>query len=298
TDAAEDASALISDMLATHQQFTEGGALLSGIGTPEQVIARYAAPQRLEAIADQARRDPEWKYAHIVVDEAQDVTPMQWRALARRSQNRSMTIVGDPDQMSRPTDEPWIERITSALGIESCDQRSLHINYRTPADVVRPAHDLRAHHQSADAAPATTYVREGTVPWAMTCAALDDATLRTAIEHARQQLGDRGRLAVISSTQDAATTARVIGALEGHDPVAGARRLLQPVASYLANEVKGLEFDAVVVVDPSAIADEFGWRQLYVVLTRPTTQLGIITVGDHAPFEHAWFETGTVRALG
>lgn len=248
----------------------------------KQVVERYAEPQHTLPLAEQVRRDPSWKFAHIVVDEAQDVSPMQWRALARRSQRRSMTIVGDPDQMSRPSDTPWIARITEALGIEHCDERSLHVNYRTPSTIVEPSRLLRSHRTEQGPAHQTRYVRAGTEPWTMQAGTIDAATVERAIDRAQHELGDRGRLAVISSTRDAGLVAEVVRARTGDVSGVGAARLTRPLASYLATEVKGLEFDSVIVVDPAAIEEECGWRQLYVVLTRPTRHLGVITGGATA----------------
>ena len=239
-------------------------------------------------MVEQARRDPTWRFAHIVVDEAQDVSPMQWRALARRGRKHSMTIVGDPDQMSRPSDVPWIDRITSGLGIETCEERSLDVNYRTPAEVVRPAQRLRARFSSGKPVGTTRYVRAGTTPWATRCEVLDEATVRTAVERAERELGDRGRIAVISSSHDAALVTTSLRQTTGSDSPSGADRLTRSVAAYLADEVKGLEFDSVVVIDPEAIIDEYGWRQLYVVMTRPTTSLGLVVVGEPTDYEAEW----------
>jgi len=246
----------------------------------EQVVKRYEAQQLRGSIAHQVRDDPSWKFAHIVVDEAQDVTPMQWRALARRSQRGSMTIVGDPDQMSRPSTTPWIERITEALGVEQYDERSLHVNYRTPAAIVEPARHLRTDRTGRESAHLTRYVRAGDAAWTVHTNLIDAATVGAAIDRARLELGDRGRLAVISSARHADLVAEVVRARVGDTPRVGAARLTQPIASYLASEVKGLEFDSVVVIDPAAIEAESGWRQLYVVLTRPTRHLGVVAVGN------------------
>ena len=138
------AGIMISGLESAYSARDGVGLDVAGIVNAEALVARYAERPREPSMVEQARRDPTWRFAHIVVDEAQDVSPMQWRALARRGRKHSMTIVGDPDQMSRPSDVPWIDRITSGLGIETCEERSLDVNYRTPAEVVRPAQRLRA----------------------------------------------------------------------------------------------------------------------------------------------------------
>ena len=277
-DAVEYARAMIDEFIPE----SEGRAHLEipGLVNLEQLVERFAEQRHRASLAEQVRRDPSWKFAHIVVDEAQDVTPMQWRALDRRCQRKSMTIVGDPDQTMRPSTTPWIERITDALGIDECDERSLHVNYRTPAAIVEPARELRAQRTEQESVLRTRYVREGNTPWTLHTSGIDRASVGAAIDRARQELGDRGRLAVISSARHADLVAEVVQARVGDAPGTGAARLTRPVASYLAAEVKGLEFDSVVVVDPAAIEEECGWRQLYVVLTRPTRHLGTVTVGD------------------
>lgn len=279
-----DAVAYVQAMIDEFIPESEGRAHLEipGLVNVEQVVERFNERRHRVSLGEQVRQDPSWKFAHIVVDEAQDVSPMQWRALARRSQRRSMTIVGDPDQMSRPSDTPWIDRITEALGIEQCDERSLHVNYRTPEAIVEPARRLRSQRAAQQSAHHTRYVRSGNEPWTLTTAVLDASVIGAAIDRARQELGDSGRLAVISSTRHAHLVAAVVREHAEGAPGAGAARLMHPIASYLAAEVKGLEFDSVVVVDPAAIEAESGWRQLYVVLTRPTRHLGVVTVGDEA----------------
>ena len=107
---------------------------------------------------------------------------------------------------------------------------------------------------------------------------------------------DRGRLAVIPSTRDLEMGGRVVDSAD-MEGLHGAGRLTRPVAAYLATEVKGLEFDSVIVVDPTAIEDECGWRQLYVVLTRPTTHLGMIIAGDLGDVGQQWLDTGTVTSM-
>ncbi|MFM7046068.1 MAG: HelD family protein, partial [Ilumatobacteraceae bacterium] len=291
----QDAEQGLRDLSASMAQTGGGGGIsIDAIVNAEAMLDRYAAPQVIESIAEQARRDPTWKFAHIVVDEAQDVSPMQWRALARRCQSKSMTIVGDPDQMSRPSAEPWIERITTALDIDRCDEHTLHVNYRTPEALVQPARLLRSTQADIGGGVPTRYARVGDTPWAMRCDVVDESSLRAAIERATAGLGDRGRLAVISSSRDRDLVTRVVSPETSGSDAHGAARLTQSVAAYLASEVKGLEFDAVVVVDPEAIVTELGWRQLYVVLTRPTRHLGMLVAGEPADFEQRWIDEGAV----
>ncbi|MEY4173408.1 MAG: hypothetical protein RI900_573 [Actinomycetota bacterium] len=300
TYALETAGRLVRDLASTYGGDYEGdygggasgSANLSGIVTAAMLAERFEERPEMPALIEQARADASWKFAHIVVDEAQDVSPMQWRALARRSIGRSMTIVGDPDQQAYPMEGSWVDRIKGGLGVESIDERSLHINYRTPAHLVAPAAQLRALAGATDETHDTRYVRSGSSPWATMCDALDTDAVRTAIDRARAELGDRGRLAVISSSGAVELVARALQSDGAERAPRGAARLTCPVAGYTADEVKGLEFDSVLVVDPKAIEAECGWRQLYVVLTRPTRHLGMVIAGEPSELEASWLAEG------
>ena len=200
-------------------------------------------------------------YAHVLVDEAQDITPMQWRMINRRGAGASWTIVGDPGQSSWPDkDEP--SRALDAL-IGSKPQRSFRLstNYRSPKE----AYDL-----------ATAYIRriepDTDIPLAVRSTGIEprllvapradlDAVLSDEIDRLLDEV--EGTVGVISSMSlDVVDDPRVI--------------LLDPYSS------KGLEFDAVVVVDPDGIASgsASGDRTLYVALTRPTQILVTIDL-DH-----------------
>ena len=93
---------------------------------------------------------------------------------------------------------------------------------------------------------------------------------------------------MICAGRDSDLVAQVVQRETTDERLAGTNRLAQRVAAYVADEVKGLEFDSVVVIDPEAIIDEYGWRQLYVVMTRPTTSLGLVVVGEPTDYEAEW----------
>lgn len=289
--ALELASAMLSSMKSGDGD--EGGADLSNIVTAEQIVDAYLGEDDVPSMVEMARGDSSWQFAHVVVDEAQDVSAMQWRALNRRCLGRSMTIVGDPDQQTHPDGDWWLDRIKAGLCTDRLDVRSLHINYRTPAELVRPAQMLRARTTSPDTVP-TQYVRSGATPWAVHCPELDDDAIRDVVERAKAELGERGRLAVICANRHAGRVERALAGVDGFEPSRRGERLVQPVSAYLADEVKGLEFDSVVVVDPKAIQAECGWRQLYVVLTRPTRHLCMVLAGEPSTFEAQWLADGAV----
>ena len=200
-------------------------------------------------------------YAHVLVDEAQDITPMQWRMINRRGAGASWTIVGDPGQSSWPDkDEPG--RALDAL-IGSRPRRSFRLstNYRSPKE----AYDL-----------ATAYIRR--------------IEPDTDIPEAVRSTGIEPQLLVADQSElDSVLRGEVCRLL---DEVEGTVGVISPVAVCVPNDPrvivldpyssKGLEFDAVVVVDPDGIASgsASGDRTLYVALTRPTQILVTIDI-DH-----------------
>jgi superfamily I DNA/RNA helicase len=260
----------------------EGGQIVRDLLTPEMLVARHHGDAPQHSLAEMARRDPSWQYSHVVVDEAQDATPMQWRAIWRRTTGGSMTIVGDPDQASRPTDDTLVERIISGAPKAAIDHHTLDVNYRTPAGIVEPAQRLRGLRTGLPDPTSTRYVRTGAAPWTTTVESIDAASVRTAVARALDDLGQIGRLAVVAPRRHAELVRAEVAALTDSETRRGAARLDTQVAVYLPTEVKGLEFDSVVVIDPALIEADHGWRQLYVTLTRPTRHLGLLLVGDAA----------------
>ena len=205
-------------------------------------------------------------YAHLLVDEAQDLSPMQWRMLARRGKYASWTIVGDAAQSSWPDPDESSSARSEALEGMPLHEFRLSTNYRNSAEI----YDLAARvAQHAVAHPD-----------------LPDAVRRTGQQPQHHVVAEDALLARVVAEAQAA-----LDAVEGTVAVVAGRAHLPAVAEALAVidvdrlrvleglDTKGLEFDAVVVVEPDAITDEAesGWRTLYVVLTRATQ--GLTTVG-------------------
>jgi hypothetical protein len=190
-------------------------------------------------------------FAHIVVDEAQELTDAEWQMLLLRCPSRSFTIVGDRAQARHGFTESWRERLERA-GLDRVSLAALSINYRTPAEIM------------AEAEPVIR-------------AALPDANVPVSIRSTGVPVG-HGRAADRDSVLGAwlATHAEGIAAVIG-DPAfeAGPRaRSLTPELS------KGLEFDLVVLVDPEAFGPGIeGAVDRYVAMTRATAQLVILTGG-------------------
>ncbi len=213
---------------------------------------------------------PHETFAHLLVDEAQDVSPMQWRMLRRRGASASWTIVGDPAQSSWTDTEEANRAIEEIIGTAPVRHFRMSTNYRSPSEVF----DLAAKIVVADFPDADlpTAVRStGQQPRLMVPADATPGppTIATAmINIVRTLLAEvEGTVGVICppSTKDELATQLAEAQLAGADRVA----IVTPV------EAKGLEYDGVLVVTPDAIVAESpgGVRALYVALTRPTQRL-------------------------
>ncbi len=208
---------------------------------------------------------PARTFGHVVVDEAQELTPMQWRAVRRRCPAASMTIVGDLAQAGPATGAAtWQE----ALGdlARRAQVHTLTVCYRTTAQVLAEAAPLRA--SIAPDQPASRAVREG--PEVRRVAADEDGLLDVVAAETERELAEGGTVGIIAADDVAATLAAVL-------PESG--QASWDVQVVPVSQVHGLEFDAAIVVDPAAIreARESGERDLYVALTRPTTRLVVVT---------------------
>jgi hypothetical protein len=217
-------------------------------------------------------------YGHIVVDEAQDLSPMQLRSVSRRSLSGSITVVGDIGQATGPwAPESWAEVTAHLPGQRPPRMVELTVSYRTPAEVVEVASRLLAE-TSPGLRPPTPVRRTGVAPHfeqvadghlAERVAALSTLACREVAPGTAAVLAPASLVADLAVALDAA-------GVEATDPRRdglGAPLSLLPVD--LAN---GLEFDAVVVVEPATIVEESpqGLRALYVALTRPTRRLAIV----------------------
>jgi hypothetical protein len=204
-------------------------------------------------------------YAHVLVDEAQDLSPMQWRMLGRRGRQASWTIVGDAAQSSWPLPDEAASARREALATKPENVFHLSTNYRNSAEIFELAADLaRAAIPGADLPVAVRRTGVGPRVHEVELADLAEVAREVtaaAIERVEGTVGvvvpDGWRL-------------RVEGWIGPRDAVR------VPVLEAL--DTKGLEFDAIVVVEPDRIASasEAGIRTLYVVLTRATQQLDIV----------------------
>jgi len=208
-----------------------------------------------DALVDAAalpRTDPDLltgPFAHIVVDEAQELTDAEWQMLLLRCPSRSLTIVGDRAQARHGFTESWPERL-ERIGLGRVHIATLSINYRTPQEVM------------AEAEPVIRAV-------------LPDANVPVSIRATGIPVG-HGPASELGPTLDA----WLAGHAEGIACVIGdpALRATSRVRSLTPELAKGLEFDLVVLVDPQKFGTGIeGAVDRYVAMTRATQQLVILT---------------------
>ncbi|GAA2998539.1 AAA family ATPase [Streptomyces drozdowiczii] len=224
-------------------------------------------PRREETQWERAERlaAERTEYAHVIVDEAQDLTPMQWRMVGRRGRHATWTIVGDPAQSSWSDPDEAAAARDEALGSRPRRNFTLTVNYRNPAEIAELAAKVLALAMPGMESPAA--VRStGVVPRFETVR--DDGLAGTVREEARRLLAEvDGTVGVVVAMNRRAQAREWLAEL-------GDR-----VVALGSLEAKGLEYDATVVVSPAEIADESpaGLRVLYVALTRATQQLTVVS---------------------
>ena len=227
-------------------------------------------------------------YGHIVVDEAQDLSPMQLRSVARRSLSGSITVVGDIGQATGPWAPSSWDEVTEHLPRQRpARQVELTVSYRTPAEVIEVASRLLAE-SVPGMRPPRAVRRTGTAPRFEEAAGRDLADVVASLAAgvvADVAPGTAAVLAPGSLVADLAVALDRAG-VAATDP----RRdgLGAPLSLLPVDTANGLEFDAVVVVEPAAIVEESpqGLRALYVALTRPTRLLVVAHARPLPPALH------------
>lgn len=272
------------------QDAMEGMGLGGGIVTAEMLAERMKDQQHRDSLAERAAADRTWTYGHVVIDEAQELSPMQWEMIIRRNPSRSMTIVGDVDQ--RPAGAPegsWKE----LLGRLSAQVREEHltISYRTPAPILRAAQrvlaaagvQVRPVTAARDAEDSLTLVPVAKEGGALARQRAVVETVREACLHMDELYGqDGGTAAVIVASARRTEFAEV---LDSAVELAAWRRdtagvdVTARIQLLDAVDAKGLEYDAVVLVEPQEILEE-GPGNLYVAMTRPTQKLRVVYSGE------------------
>lgn len=245
------------------------------------------------AVARKAASDREWTYGHIVVDEAQELTAMDWRMLLRRCPSHSFTVVGDVAQTSAlGGTHRWEHNMNSIFGNQQWDLYELTINYRNPREVSDAA--------SAIATRSGLYISTvnavRSVPNSLLTFTFDSTTdldkqlTEISLTMLNEFVADdgTGRVAIITPNQQVEHYEELIATTLQHKlPETVWQRILQQQAGdrqisvCTSEEVKGLEYDAVILVEPALIEEESASHlsacaNLYVAMTRPTQQLVIL----------------------
>jgi DNA helicase IV len=246
---------------------------VAGLVSAEAIADGFAEEGARLSTAERALVDRAWTYGHVVVDEAQELTPMQWRLLRRRGPLRSFTVVGDLAQSAAAPAAPSWAAALGALTDEFRLER-LTVNYRTPRAITELA-ESRALRDGLPITPSRS-VREGEPPRVVRGAAEAVPDLAVAEVVADRARGDGGSLAVIAPAGDVPALHDALSAALDEPVGYGARGLGAPVSVLDPWTAKGLEFDSVVVVDPDAVAEEAGPGSLYVALTRPTRRMVVV----------------------
>lgn len=249
---------------------------LSDVMEAERLAERQRGAGPYLTTAEKAAADRTWAYGHVIVDEAQELSPMAWRAVMRRVPTRSMTIVGDIAQTGSAAGARSWGQVLDPFVAGRWRQEKLTVNYRTPVELMAVAADVLATIDPELRAPRS--VREsGAEPWSAPMTALPELV--------KAERGEGGKVAVVVPDELLERVGAVVtGAVPEAAVVepgrgrAGAAALDAPVAVMNVTDAKGLEFDSVIVAEPGLIAAQSprGKSDLYVALTRATQRLGVV----------------------
>jgi DNA helicase IV len=269
-----------SEYLLLHRERSESVADVRWTNADAALLdeARYLLgpkPRRNGKIDD---ADEIRTYGHIVVDEVQDLTPMQLRMVTRRSLSGSMTVVGDIAQATGPlAANDWRDVLEHLPSKKEPRVVGLSVGYRIPAQIMELADKVMLAATPGLRAPRS--VREGDEGPAIISVA-SDASLVDAVVQSAKQVGARGngRAAIICAEDVIPAISDALTAAGIKHGLARAAGLDQDLSIVPATMAKGLELDDVIVVEPAAIVaeDPQGLRLLYVTLTRSTRSLSVV----------------------
>lgn len=220
------------------------------------------SPEYDTFVSERAASRRDWVYGHVIVDEAQELSEMQWHMVARRSPQLSITAVGDIDQAETPHQHTtWAQAVDSVFG-QRWTQAKLTIGYRTPAEVMALTGPILREAGSVNEPPNAVRL-SGIEPWERDT---DESQLLSEITRAFEELTERW-------------TGGTVGVIAAAPRVPALQAALNGIPVITATQSKGLEWDATLVIDPAGIsAEPRGWNRLYVALTRSTQELGRINV--------------------
>jgi DNA helicase IV len=267
---AEYAAGVLDIMISREDLMDDEDHLLAQDMLYAEDLADRFVERDTRELAERAAADRDWTYRHVVVDEAQELSEMDWRVLMRRCPSRSFTVVGDLAQRRSVAGATSWDAMLEPFVPGRWVYRSLSVNYRTPAEIMTVAAALLAEFAPEVQAPESVRAN-GVQPWSRR---VTEDELATAIEDfVRDEANREGTSVVI-----------------GPSGVPGA---------VLASETKGLEFDAVLVVEPERILADGprGAAELYVALTRATQRLGVLHTGPLPQALAGLAETGTAAQV-
>ncbi len=253
-----------------------------GIVDSSMLAARVTSGSGGSSLAERAGMDRTWTYGHVIVDEAQELSPMQWEMLIRRCPTRSFTIVGDVDQ--RPSGAPaggWHELLGRLA--DHLREVELTVSYRTPGSILVTAGKILAHL----GAPVRAVRAARDLPDSLSLHRVEPHELWSRVPAIVSELCDRmdqeygsggGTLAVIVPESEHAAAAAALQESEelsawSIDPTGD--DIVSRIQVISSVQSKGLEFDVVVLIEPSDVVRE-GSGNLYVAMTRPTRHLAVV----------------------
>jgi DNA helicase IV len=249
---AEYAANVLDNMISREDLMDDEDHLLAQDMLYAEDLADRFHERDTRELAERAAADRDWTYRHVVVDEAQELSEMDWRVLMRRCPSRSFTVVGDLAQRRSVAGATSWDTMMEPYVPGRWVYRSLSVNYRTPAEIMTVAAALLAEFAPGVQPPESVRAC-GVQPWSRR---VTEDELPTAIEEFVRDEATRVGTSVVI----------------GPPGVPGA---------VVASATKGLEFDAVLVVEPERIlaGGPRGAAELYVALTRATQRLGVLHRG-------------------
>ena len=270
-DEAEYAAGVLDIMVSREDLMDDEDHLLAQDMLYAEDLADRFLERDTRELAERAAADRDWTYRHVVVDEAQELSEMDWRVLMRRCPGRSFTVVGDLAQRRSVAGATSWDTMMEPYVPGRWVYRSLSVNYRTPAEIMTVAAALLAEFAPGVQPPESVRAC-GVQPWSRRVT--EDELPAAVEEFVRDEAARVGTSVVI-----------------GPPGVPGA---------VVASETKGLEFDAVLVVEPERILAHGprGAAELYVALTRATQRLGVLHQGPLPQALTGLAETGTPAQAG
>jgi DNA helicase IV len=268
---AEYAAGVLDNMISREDLMDDEDHLLAQDMLYAEDLADRFIERDTRDLAERAAADRDWTYRHVVVDEAQELSEMDWRVLMRRCPGRSFTVVGDLAQRRSAAGATSWDTMMEPYVPGRWVYRSLSVNYRTPAEIMTVAAALLAEFAPGVQPPESVRAC-GVQPWS------------------RRVTVDEMPAAIEEFVRDEAVR-------EGTSVVIGPPGVPGAV---VASQTKGLEFDAVLVVEPERIIADGprGAAELYVALTRATQRLGVLHRGPLPQALTGLAETGAPAQAG